>query len=142
MVRELIKKWPDLAKAIDDDANSPLHLACKQGHREIASTLLRHDPSLALQNNHNGYTPLHLAVINGSVSILSDFASTVAPSFLYLTRESHETVFILAARHGRYDALVFLEDVPISQNLLRHTDQGHNSVLHVAVAGGHLKVRN
>lgn len=126
---------------IDDNGNSPLHHACIKGHREIVWILLKRDPNLALQYNNNGYTPLHQAVINGKISTLSDFVSSSAASFHYLTREE-ETVFHLAVRYGCYDALVFLVHVSNGTNLLHCQDRYGNSVLHLAISGGRHKVRN
>jgi ankyrin repeat protein len=103
--------------------------------------LLRRDSNLALQYNNNGYTPLHLAVMNGKVSILNDFVSGSAASFYYTTREE-ETAFHLAVRYGCYDALVFLVQVANGTNLLHCQDRYGNTVLHLAVSGGRHKVRN
>lgn len=140
-MRELLNKWPGLNQVIDDNGNSLLHHACNKGHKEIAWILLRRDPNLALQYNNNGYTPLHLAVMNGKVSILEDFVSSCAASFHYLTREE-ETIFHLAVRYGCYDAFVFLVQVSNGTNLLHCQDRFGNSALHLAVIGGRHKVRN
>ncbi|KAF7836478.1 ankyrin repeat-containing protein [Senna tora] len=139
VVRELINKRPDLAEEIDKYGNSLLHHACSQGRKEIVRMLVMQDENLALKYNRNGYMPLHLAVINGRVPILREFASHCTASFQYLTGQE-ETIFHLAARYGRYDALVFLANNPLTQDLLHRTDQQGNSVLHLAVAGGHYKM--
>lgn len=141
VVRELLNKWPELIQVIDDNGNSLLHHACNKGHREIAWILLRRDPNLSLQYNNNGYTPLHLAVMNGKVSILNDFVSGSAAAFHYLTREE-ETVFHLAVRYGCDDALVSLVQASNGTNLLHCQDRYGNSVLHLAVSGGRHKVRH
>ncbi|XP_027929673.1 ankyrin repeat-containing protein At5g02620-like [Vigna unguiculata] len=139
VVRELLNKWSELTQVIDDNGNSPLHHACERGHREIAWILLRRDPNLGLLHNNNGYTPLHLAVMNGKVSILQDFASSIAASLNRITREE-ETVFHLAVRYGWHDALEFLVHASNGTNLLHCQDRYGNTVLHLAVIGKRYKM--
>ena len=142
VVRELLNEWPELIQVVDYNGDSPLHHACNKGHRKIVWSLLGRDPNLALQYNKNGYTPLHLAVRNGKVSILDEFVSSNAESFRYLTGEG-ETVFHLAVRYGCFDALVYLVQGLNGTNILNCQDRyGGNSVLHLAVKGGHHKVSN
>ncbi|XP_058786991.1 ankyrin repeat-containing protein At2g01680-like [Vicia villosa] len=103
VVRELLNKWPDLTQLIDENGNSALRHACNKGHRDIVWTILKNISNLALLNNYSGYTPLHLGVMNGKVSVLNDFVSGGYASFQCLTREE-ETVFRLAVRYKCYDA--------------------------------------
>ncbi|KAI3785942.1 hypothetical protein L1987_45068 [Smallanthus sonchifolius] len=69
----LLENLPDLAQE-HVDGSLALHCACRRGQLEIARLLLRLDPDQALQFDTNGYTPLHLAAINGSEAILQEFA--------------------------------------------------------------------
>ncbi|KAK7335920.1 hypothetical protein VNO80_28054 [Phaseolus coccineus] len=139
VVRVLLNKWSELARVIDEDGNSPLHHACERGHTEIAWILLRRDPTLSLLFNNDGYTSLHLAVMNGKVSIIQDFASSIAASLNRVTREE-ETVFHLAVRYGWHDALEFLVNVSNGTYLLHCQDRYGNTVLHLAVLGKRYKM--
>lgn len=131
----------DYAQKTDEKGNSPLHYSCNKGHREITWMLLHRDVNLALQYNNNGYTPLHLAAINGNISVLEDFALKAPAAFHYLTKEE-ETIFHLTVRYGKFEALLFLMHVANSSNLVQCQDRYGNTILHLAVSGGHYEVRN
>jgi len=54
------------------EENTPLHLACKEGHDEVVNVMLKSVGELALDAIPiRGNTPLHLAAINGHVHIVN-----------------------------------------------------------------------
>jgi ankyrin repeat protein len=56
----------------NEEENTPLHLACKEGHDEVVDVMLKRFEELALDAiNIRGNTPLHLAAINGHVQIVN-----------------------------------------------------------------------
>jgi ankyrin repeat protein len=58
--------------ATNQEENTPLHLACKEGHDEVVDVMLKRFEELALDAiNIRGNTPLHLAAINGHVHIVN-----------------------------------------------------------------------
>ncbi|CAK9258269.1 unnamed protein product [Sphagnum jensenii] len=58
--------------ATNKEQNTPLHLACKEGHDEVVQVMLKRFKELALDAiNIRGNTPLHLAAINGHVHIVN-----------------------------------------------------------------------
>jgi ankyrin repeat protein len=58
--------------APNEEENTPLHLACKEGHDEVVDVMLERVGELALDAiNIYGNTPLHLAAINGHVDIVN-----------------------------------------------------------------------
>jgi serine/threonine-protein phosphatase 6 regulatory ankyrin repeat subunit B len=58
--------------ATNEEENTPLHLACKEGHDEVVDVMLKRVGELALDAiNIRGNTPLHLAAINGHVDIVN-----------------------------------------------------------------------
>lgn len=139
VVRELLNARPKLARTADSNGNLALHIACNKGLREMGWTLLQRDANMAMQYNNNGYTPLHLAAMNGKVAVLEDFLSMAYSSFFHSTKEG-ETIFHLVVRYGRYDAFVFLFHVCNGANLLHSRDRYSNTVLHLAVAGQRYQV--
>lgn len=124
-----------------DAMDTALHLACIEGHREIVRILLMREATLALQYNNNGCTPLHIASMNGKVSVLEEFVLLAPASFYHATSEGH-TVFHLAVIHGQYQALVYLVHTCNGTNLIHRQDNYGNTSLHLAVSGGHHQVRN
>ncbi|KAL1222777.1 Ankyrin repeat-containing protein ITN1 [Cardamine amara subsp. amara] len=136
----ILERSPDLAKedawVVEDGSLSTLlHHACDRGDLELTSMLFGLDQRLEKALNANDLTPLHLAVLKGSVEILEKFLENVPLSFSSLT-PSKETVFHLAARNNNLDAFVFMaESLGInSQILLQKTDENGNTVLHIAAS--------
>ncbi|CAL9214406.1 unnamed protein product [Arabidopsis halleri] len=140
IARIILERFPDLAReeawVVEDGSQSTLlHHACDKGDFELASILLGLDQGLEETLNTNGLSPLHLAVVRGSVVILEEFLDKVPLSFSSIT-PSKETVFHLAARNKNMDAFVFMaESLGInSQILLQQTDESGNTVLHIAAS--------
>lgn len=136
----ILERFPDLAReeawVVEGGSRSTLlHHACDTGDLELTSILLGLDQRLEEALNTNGLSPLHVAVLRGSVLILEEFLEKAPLSFGSLT-PSKETVFHLAARNKNIDAFIFMaESVGInSQILLQQTDENGNTVLHIAAS--------
>ncbi|CAH8251801.1 unnamed protein product [Arabidopsis lyrata] len=136
----ILERFPDLAReeawVVEDGSQSTLlHHACDKSDFELTSILLGLDQGLEEALNTKGLSPLHLAVVRGSVVILEEFLDKVPLSFSSIT-PSKETVFHLAARNKNMDAFVFMaESLGInSQILLQQTDESGNTVLHIAAS--------
>ncbi|XP_050382025.1 ankyrin repeat-containing protein At5g02620-like [Argentina anserina] len=139
VVKELLRVCPGLAYKVDEKGNYPLHNATSKENREITWTLLKLDPKLAQQHNLSGHTPLHLAAINYKVSVLQVFVSVAKPAFQIVTKDG-ETVFHLAVRYGRYDALVYLTYVCVDMDFFDCRDRYSNTILHLAVSEAQHKI--
>ncbi|CAK9264898.1 unnamed protein product [Sphagnum jensenii] len=58
--------------ATNEEENTPLHLAAKEGHVGIVDAMLNYAGELTINaNNIRGNTPLHLAAINGHVDVVN-----------------------------------------------------------------------
>ncbi|CAD5312296.1 unnamed protein product [Arabidopsis thaliana] len=140
IVGTILERFPDLAReeawVVEDGSQSTLlHHACDKGDFELTTILLGLGQGLEEALNPNGLSPLHLAVLRGSVVILEEFLDKVPLSFSSIT-PSKETVFHLAARNKNKNAFVFMaESLGInSQILLQQTDESGNTVLHIAAS--------
>ncbi|XP_076893596.1 uncharacterized protein LOC143545631 [Bidens hawaiensis] len=129
IVKRLLENVPGLAQE-HINGSLALHCACKSGHFEIATLLLRMDPDQALQFDKNGYTLLHLAAINGSVEILQEFAS-IAPFSFQLQSKHGENVLHLTIKY-KFDAFKFLYGVLNGTHLLYQADLFGNTVERLA----------
>ncbi|KAL8250269.1 hypothetical protein R6Q59_033962 [Mikania micrantha] len=137
IAKRLLENWPDLAQE-RINGSLALHCACRRGQLEITTLLLRMDPDQALQFNENGYTPLHLAAINGSVAILQEFASVVPLSF-QLQSEHGENVLHLTTRYNKFDAFKFAYGMLKGTHLLDQADKFGNTIKHLAENEGFLQ---
>ncbi|XP_062087552.1 ankyrin repeat-containing protein ITN1-like isoform X2 [Humulus lupulus] len=140
VVMELISNNShEFAQTMDEKGNTPLHCASVKGHKDITGWLLKLDSKLALKYNKDGYTPLHLAIINYKVLVLQGYVNMASASFVYRTREE-ETIFHLAVKYGRTDALKYLISVCNGMDLFNIPDRSGNNILHLAVSGGHYQM--
>lgn len=69
MVKVLLRHRETDVNVIDKNGNTPLHMACSNGHLEPARLLL-HSKANHLFKNLRGETPLHLACKWGSEEIV------------------------------------------------------------------------
>ncbi|KAF2620508.1 hypothetical protein F2Q68_00040592 [Brassica cretica] len=140
VVKIILERFPDLAReeawpVQGGSLSTLLHHACDRGDLELTRILFGLDQRLEEALNTNGLSPLHLAVLRGSVEILEEFINKAPLSFLSHT-PSKETVFHLAARNKNMDAFVFMAERlgSNSQFLLQKTDENGNTVLHTAAS--------
>ncbi|KAF2620509.1 hypothetical protein F2Q68_00040593 [Brassica cretica] len=110
----ILERFPDLAReeawpVQGGSLSSLLHHACDRGDLELTRILLGLDERLDEALDTNGLSPLHLAVLRGSVVILEEFLNTAPLSFYSLTPSK-------------------------DQILLQQTDEDGNTVLHVAAS--------
>jgi len=79
------------------EENTPLHLACKEGHDEVVDVMLKRVGELALDAiNIRGNTPLHLAAINGHVHIVNKLLELEAEVDLNGRNEKRQTALHIA----------------------------------------------
>ncbi|KAH7547241.1 hypothetical protein FEM48_Zijuj01G0288800 [Ziziphus jujuba var. spinosa] len=106
-----------------------IHVAASRGHSDVVREILNTNPNFAKKMDEKGNSPLHYA-------FLEEFASKAPAAFHYLTKEE-ETIFHLAVRYGKYEALLFLvHSSNGTNNLLHCQDRYGNTVLHLAVSRG------
>ncbi|KAK1433982.1 hypothetical protein QVD17_10900 [Tagetes erecta] len=130
IVERLLESWPDLAQE-HINGSLALHCACRRGQMEIATLLLRMDPDQALQFDYDGYTPLHLAAIEGSEAILQEFAS-VAPLSLQLQSKHGENALHLTIRYKKFEAFTFLYGFLRGTHLVYQPDKSGNTIKRLA----------
>jgi ankyrin repeat protein len=61
-VKELLKDAPNLVSAKDKFGKTPLHLAAKNGHKDVAELLLANGADINARDSNGGFTPLDLAL--------------------------------------------------------------------------------
>jgi ankyrin repeat protein len=67
IVKKLLKNGANV-KVIDEDDNSPLHIACSYGHTKVVKLLLKNGADVNIVDKY-GDTPLHLACYRGHTEI-------------------------------------------------------------------------
>uniref|UniRef100_A0A1X7SYM1 Uncharacterized protein n=1 Tax=Amphimedon queenslandica TaxID=400682 RepID=A0A1X7SYM1_AMPQE len=123
------------------DGNTPLHLACRRGRKDMVSLLL--ETSLSNNNllitNKEGQTPLHLAAASGHENTAKALLSSVTGSSVHievLTAIDNKgcTVLHTACSNGHIDMFRYLASIyPQGVNVIDNKGRG---LLHAACEGG------
>ena len=78
MVEELLNRGAD-PNVKNDAGETPLYIACRHGHGEVASKLLSVGAQLHSSTTPTENTPLHAACMSGNVSIVQQLIDKDAP---------------------------------------------------------------
>ncbi|WRX11729.1 hypothetical protein QQP08_004216 [Theobroma cacao] len=70
---ELMNLKPSFARKLNQRGLSPIHLALQKKQEKMVNDLLSIDKDLVRVKGREGYTPLHHAVREGNVPLLSKF---------------------------------------------------------------------
>ncbi|CAL9127077.1 unnamed protein product [Musa acuminata var. zebrina] len=116
-----------------------LHVAAREGNREIVQVLLDHDPTLIKTFGQSNATPLITAAIRGHTEIVNLLLERDA-SLIELPKANGKNALHFAARQGHVETVkALLEKDP---QLARRTDKKGQTALHMAVKGTHCEVVN
>ncbi|KAJ3672977.1 hypothetical protein LUZ60_006351 [Juncus effusus] len=134
---EIISRKPKLARELNGQGLSPLHLAAAHGHLLVAKELLKAGFDLCfVRDKKEGLMPLHVAVIKDRPLIVEELVKSCEEAVHQLTHRG-ETILHLAVKSNSFETLEFL----ISQvSDINTKDEKGNTVLHLAVASKQLSV--
>ncbi|XP_078172820.1 uncharacterized protein LOC144566662 [Carex rostrata] len=136
-VREVISHKPELAKELNGNGLSPLHLAAAHGRVTVVKELLKGGSDICLiSEKHEGLLPLHIAVKKGRTVIVKELVEACEAAVHRLTNGG-ETILHLAVQYNSFDTVEFLLDRVLDLNA---KDNRGNTILHHAVASKKLSV--
>eukprot|EP00055_Hartaetosiga_balthica_P016373 m.103268 g.103268 ORF g.103268 m.103268 type:complete len:1315 (-) comp9090_c0_seq3:1116-5060(-) len=112
--------------------NTCIHEAAAAGYADdtLANIIAKCSPNVYSTHNSEGYTPLHVAVVNNSIAFLKIFVSMV-PQHVNVTTADGKTAAALAIENKKYEILNDLLNVPTY--MVNKTDNAGNTLLHTAV---------
>ncbi|XXG56388.1 hypothetical protein AAC387_Pa03g3806 [Persea americana] len=79
--------------------DTPLHLASRSKHKELAWTILRLQPDMAMATNNKGDTPLHEATRAGEMKIVKQLLDA-CPCVAYMLNLAKESALYIACYFG------------------------------------------
>ncbi|KAK3438781.1 hypothetical protein EUGRSUZ_C03581 [Eucalyptus grandis] len=115
---------------------TPLHVACMQGHVHFAKVLLAHKRDLAMELDLQGRTPLHWASANGYVEIVRELLQS-DPLACLVHDEDGWTPLHLAMMKGRSN--IVIELVKARPEAVEHRLSHGQTALHLGVSHNRLE---
>ena len=142
--KRMLKAGAGDVNAVDpEEGDTPLHVACRCGHLEVAQWLVGEGASIAAANAA-GETPLHDACFQGGVALIEwlldqPVHSTTAATNLIDRRTTNEAEMApigLAALHGHTGAVKSLAAKGADVSVV---DAAGNTLVHMACSNGHVE---
>ncbi|KAI4329220.1 hypothetical protein L6164_021507 [Bauhinia variegata] len=127
-----------LQQRTEDCFSSALHLACKYGHIEMVSEIIRLYPDMVAAENKKLETPFHEACRQDNTHVLK-LLLEVNPSAALKPDSSGKTALSVACSHGHLDMVNFLlKKLPV---MGASGEPGFDQTcIHVAASRGHTDV--
>ena len=124
----------------DEDGDVQLHLAVAEGLADVVEALVRMSPTpnhLSLQNNQ-GYSPLHIAVLQNQPAFVRRLV--MAGARMDLPDDEGNNPLHLAARRGYLEcAEALLSSTPAPDQLFNQRNNLGQHCVHLATMGGHVQ---
>lgn len=145
-VKEIMSLKPALAKRVNRDGFSPIHMASANGYTEIVKELLMSNKELSRQQSADGRTAIHFAAITGRVDVLRALINT-CPECKADWTDQDESALHVALKNNQVEAfeilLGMLKEINTEEitRLVNAKDHDGNTILHIAVARKQLRVR-
>ncbi|KAJ3682358.1 hypothetical protein LUZ60_014931 [Juncus effusus] len=128
---EIINRKPELAKELNGQGLSPLHLAAAHNHLAVVKELLKGGVELCLvMEEKEGLMPLHVAVIKGRTLIVKELLEACEVA-MHKRTHGGETMLHLAVKSNSLETLELL--ISRVDDLKVEDDKGY-TMLHLAVA--------
>ncbi|OBT56760.1 hypothetical protein VE04_03932 [Pseudogymnoascus sp. 24MN13] len=101
IIRLVLSTSPEDADLLNNNAQAPLHIAASEGHAEVVGELLRLGAN-ATQQDNDGRTVLHVAVLKGRLNIVRLLLRSVdAQGIISMADNAGKTPLHLAVMQGR-----------------------------------------
>ncbi|KAB2084148.1 hypothetical protein ES319_A05G315000v1 [Gossypium barbadense] len=135
---EVMNLKPSLARKLNTDGYSPIHLAIQ--NERMVLRLLEIDKDLVRVKGREGYTPLHCAAEQGNLRLLAQFLVDYPECVRDVTIRS-ETALHIAAKNNKLEAVqvlaqslrrTYFYSSSMGKKLLNWKDKDGNTALHVA----------
>ncbi|XP_017647982.1 ankyrin repeat-containing protein BDA1-like [Gossypium arboreum] len=134
---EIMNLKPAFARKQNHQGLSRLHIAVKQGHKEMALRFLEIDKDLVRVKGKNGKTPLHFISEAGNHDGMLDRILEICPQCIQdVTIENRNALHVIAVENNRLDVLQVLIrtlwKTDYDREVVNQIDEDGNTALHLA----------
>ncbi|KAL7110773.1 hypothetical protein ACP275_05G047400 [Erythranthe tilingii] len=129
IVKELLKKWPELCKVCNASNTSPLYSAAAQNHLQVVNAILDADVSSIRIVRKNGKTALHLTARYGLLDMVKALIER-DPGIVAIKDKKGQTALHMAVK-GQ-DTSVVDELLEADHSILNVRDKKGNTALHIS----------
>ncbi|KAL6505859.1 hypothetical protein OROHE_023238 [Orobanche hederae] len=129
IVKELVKKWPELCRVCNSSNTSPLYSAASQNHLDVVNAILDADVSTARIVRKNGKTALHTTARYGQLDIVKALIKR-DPGIIPIKDKKGQTALHMAVKG--HDTCVVDELLEADHSILNERDKKGNTALHIA----------
>ncbi|KAL8520766.1 hypothetical protein ACS0TY_011353 [Phlomoides rotata] len=129
IVKELLRKWPELCRVCNSSNTSPLYTAASQNHLDVVNAILDADQSSARIVRKNGKTALHTTVRYGQLSIVKALIER-DPGIVPIKDKKGQTALHMAVKGQDTSVVEELLEADIS--ILNECDKKGNTAVHIA----------
>ncbi len=138
LVQDLLNNYKLDLNVQDNEGNTPLHYAARNGNDVIFQVLLAHGANINTRNN-GGNTALHLAAQAGRLAIVRSFLRHDSATIDSINRVNNRglSAWLLARRHNHHDSARELEPMAgqaLLNLLLTEGQQGYLGVFSPEIA--------
>ncbi|KAL4291819.1 hypothetical protein GQ457_14G018760 [Hibiscus cannabinus] len=136
----LIQSDGNVLKRLDEIEfiDTPLHMAAEQGCMQFAMEMMNLKPSFSRKLNHQGLSPIHLALDKGHTEMVLHFVE-IDKKLIRVKGKNSETPLHYITRVGNHNGLLdrFLQACPDS---IRDFTTQNSTALHIAVENNRIDV--
>ncbi|KAL4289772.1 hypothetical protein GQ457_14G018810 [Hibiscus cannabinus] len=136
----LIQSDGNVLKRLDEIEfiDTPLHMAAEQGCMQFAMEMMNLKPSFSRKLNHQGLSPIHLALDKGHTEMVLHFVE-IDKKLIRVKGKNSETPLHYITRVGNHNGLLdrFLQACPHS---IRDFTTQNSTALHIAVENNRIDV--
>ncbi|KAI3946256.1 hypothetical protein MKW92_035709 [Papaver armeniacum] len=123
----------DLDKTFTSFCRTPLHIAVMSGDINFATKILSRKPDLVLKQDSNGFTPLHLASAQASVSMVRLLLKNKPAGASIVQDEDGRTPLHLAAMNNRVEIMKLLLEEGLPEAIHKRNNKNGETILHCCV---------
>ncbi|KAK7257445.1 hypothetical protein RIF29_31434 [Crotalaria pallida] len=133
MLKEILKRKPELIYLRDENGGTSLHYAAYIGYIEGVRILLNVSTLTALERNSKGDLPIHIACKRGHVIVVEELLQQEWPNPRIFLNYEGQNILHVAAKDGKTNVIKYLlRNKKIDWITLNEKDNNGDTPLHLA----------